>query len=264
MSDQHSGCWIKHASFKDDGNGTYHSLSKREFIDNLKMRMGCNLFPNSKPRKCNCLEDLTFMVDENHYHGISCPKGAAIRSNNHTQSAQILRKFMEKVLGPGAQAREGECQFEEDELLPRLDRPNNVDIRADIRIYFNGTVRYIDLGITSPATKTTKILGAVTKLAAADRYAKSKIIKYKKYLNEESMKYFIPFIFETTGSMGAHAIDFIRTIKNNKHRLITNGQYKDIYKRFRQEQIILFAKNNSRLLQLGYDNQIILEEIENN
>ena len=35
---------------------------------------------------------------------------------------------MEKVLGPGAQAREGEYQFEEDELLPRLDRPNNVDI----------------------------------------------------------------------------------------------------------------------------------------
>ena len=82
------------------------------------------------------------------------------------------------------------------------------------------------------------------------------------------MKYFIPFIFETTGSMGAHAIvDFIGTIKNNnKHRLlITKSQYKDIKNRsFRQEQIILFAKNNSRLLQLGFDNQIIMEEIENN
>jgi hypothetical protein len=166
MSDQHSGSWLRHASFNTDGTGTYHTLSQLEFKDNLKLRLGCQIFPDSNPRKCDCLEDLTFMVDENHFHGISCPKGATYRSSNHSKLNQLLQKFMVDVTD--ANIGNGECNFSEEELIPKDKRPNNVDLRADTRVYFNGTVRFIDVGVTAPSTKTMKHIAATTKYAASE------------------------------------------------------------------------------------------------
>jgi len=200
MSDQHSGSWLRHASFNTDGTGTYHTLSQLEFKDNLKLRLGCQIFPDSNPRKCDCLEDLTFMVDENHFHGISCPKGATYRSSNHSKLNQLLQKFMVDVTD--ANIGNGECNFSEEELIPKDKRPNNVDLRADTRVYFNGTVRFIDVGVTAPSTKTMKHIAATTKYAASESYALKKIRRYKKYLSEESMKYLVPFIVESTGAFG--------------------------------------------------------------
>ena len=74
------------------------------------------------------------------------------------------------------------------------------------------------------------------------------------------MKYLVPFIIETTGSFGNHAQGFMRLIKQNKHSMITKNVYKEKLKIFRHNQIILCAKNNSRLLQTGYKNQKVISD----
>jgi hypothetical protein len=252
--DTFSGSWLRHASFNVDGEGNHNALSNKEFTDNLKLRMGCLIFPDINERKCECNELITFSVNENHLHAISCPKGAPHRSNNHTAITKLLNKFMKDVL-ISADIVPGECNFTEDELLPTDRRSNNVNIRADTRIYFNGTVRFIDVGVTAPSAKNIKDIAAFLDSAAADTYANKKRNKYKKYLTLESMKYLIPFIIETTGSLGNDAQTFLRVIKNNKHKLITKKDFKYKLKVFRHDQILVCAKNNSRLLQTGYNNQ---------
>jgi hypothetical protein len=258
--DKFSGSWLRHASFHVDGEGNQYTLSNKEFSDNLKLRMGCLVFPDINNRKCDCDDNNnTFPVNENHLHSISCPKGAKHRSNNHTAINKLLKKVLEDVM-VSAEIAKGECSFTEEELLPVNQRTNEINIRADTRVYFNGTVRFIDVGITAPSAKNIKDLAANLDSAAADIYANKKINKYKKYLSKDSMKYLVPFIIETTGSFGNHAQSFMRVIKQNKHSMITKKIYKEKLKIFRHNQIILCAKNNSRLLQTGYKNQKVINE----
>ena len=132
------------------------------------------------------------------------------------------------------------------ELLPIDQRPNGVNIRADTRVYFNGTVRFIDVGITAPSAKYIKEVAANLNSAAADMYANKKKRKYMRYLlTEDSMKYLVPFIVETTGSLGNYAQEFIKVIKKNKHRLVNKKMYKDKLKAFRHDQVLICAKNNT-------------------
>jgi len=147
----------------------------------------------------------------------------------------------------------------DNELLPRDQRPNGVNIRADTRVYFNGTVRFIDVGITAPSAKNIKEVAANLNSAAADMYANKKKRKYMKYLTEDSMKFFVPFIVETTGSLGSYAQEFMKMIKRNKHRLVSKKVFKDKLKAFRHDQVLICAKNNSKLLQTGYDNQTVIQ-----
>jgi hypothetical protein len=57
----------------------------------LELRLGCLLFPDVNSRKCECNENITFKVNENHFHAMSCPKGAPLRSNNHSTIIKLLR-----------------------------------------------------------------------------------------------------------------------------------------------------------------------------
>jgi hypothetical protein len=50
----------------------------------------------------------------------------------------------------------------------------------------------------------------------------------------------------------------MKVIKNNKHRLVNKKMYKDKLKVFRHDQVLICARNNSKLLQTGYDNQTVI------
>jgi hypothetical protein len=244
-----------------EGSGNYYKLSNREFADNLKFRLGCKLYIDCKTRQCCCRRE-PFPINSNHFHALSCNQGSKLRSEKHFSMIKILNKHI-KTLVESAQIPMGECKFNREELQPTVSSRSNNDIRADVRVYLNGTVRFIDVGITAPTVIANQDNAAKIDLHASKMYALKKINKYSKYLTQDSMKYLVPFIVESTGAFGNHAKEFIRFIKNIKNKSIDKKIYKKIYKNFRDEQIIMFAKVNSKLLRKGYVNQIIIDENNN-
>jgi hypothetical protein len=63
---------------------------------------------------------------------------------------------------------------------------------------------------------------------------------------------------ETTGSLGSYAQEYMKVIKKNiwwtKKCIKTSLKHL-----FRHDQVLICAKNNSKLLQTGYDNQTVIQ-----
>jgi hypothetical protein len=247
MADPYTGSWLRHA--------------KEEFIDNLRLRLGCDLDSDSTPRYCVCSGGTVgpmFDINQNPLHALCCPQAAFHKGKNHKTLDSLLRTFIGEVVGPTVEISQGECNFNPDELQHLIDRVNEVNIRADIRVKFNGLLKYIDVGVTCPATKALKHSAAVETLIAAKTYSKIKINKYANYLNDTAMANLVPFIVETTGALGADAQDFIRVIKRNSYYLTNKKEYKRMYNKFRHNQIMCFAKTLSKMVRLGYVNQKVI------
>jgi len=106
--------WLRAASFGEEGGlGNSYQLSDSEFGDNLKLRLCIKLYAENRPRKCECNANKVFAVNENHFHGFSCIKAAAIRTQRHTQLNKLLKDVIKKITGGTTSI--GECQFEDDE-----------------------------------------------------------------------------------------------------------------------------------------------------
>ena len=113
--------------------------------------------------------------------------------------------------------------------------------RPDIFAVINGVPTYIDVGVVHPSAKSYRTLlpGAV-----ADRYGAMKIAKYRT-LAEERDGVILPFIVESSGGYGQHALNLLADIRQcaGEHAAIASP--KDVVNRFLDAVAIGIQRGNA-------------------
>jgi hypothetical protein len=113
--------------------------------------------------------------------------------------------------------------------------------RPDIFAVINGVPTYIDVGIVHPSAKSyrTSPPGAV-----ADRYAANKIAKYRT-LAEERGGVILPFIVESSGGYGQHALNLLADIRRCAGENAAMASPKEVVNRFLDTVAIGIQRGNA-------------------
>ena len=113
-------------------------------------------------------------------------------------------------------------------------------------------IYFIDVAVTNPESATAISQGSSEKaLVAANIREKSKISSYKRYLNPDSFKLFIPFILENTGRLSITSIKFIDELcKLDKLDLELSDDVKYYRKKFIEDVNLVLARSNATVMSL--------------
>jgi len=113
--------------------------------------------------------------------------------------------------------------------------------RPDIFAVINGVPTYIDVGVVHPSAKSYRTLppGVV-----ADRYGATKIAKYRT-LAEERGGVILPFIVESSGGYGQHALNLLADIRRCAGEDAAIASPKEVVNRFLDSVAIGIQRGNA-------------------
>ena len=96
---------------------------------------------------------------------------------------------------------------------------NETALRADFRFLMGGHYRVVDVGVSTPIASSYINAAAITPLAAASAYEKSKRAKYVSHYSDAQlypwMSHLTPFIVETTGAFGLECTKFLHSVERS-------------------------------------------------
>ena len=155
------------------------------------------LLDQSKP--CRCGASAT--VRAHATHDEDCASNQYYYNSRHHTIARLIKRFLECTYP--------DAPVHHEALVPGAPQNDRMDV-----ILERGSGKYyIDITITNPACVTNLRKGAAVKNdAASDARAEDKIRKYAYIpsLPGSVPHHFIPFVIESTGRLGKHAVKFLK------------------------------------------------------
>ena len=103
------------------------------------------------------------------------------------------------------------------------------------------TPAYIDVGIICPSAPSYRSLPP---LAQTNRYAKSKVEKYRQ-IAESRDAVILPLILESNGGYGNHAVNLLNDIARNAGNQAAMASPKDVVSQWQDELAIAIQKYNA-------------------
>jgi hypothetical protein len=216
-SNSTSGCFINSATMRP-----YLRVAGAAWTEGIRQRL---LRANFTPPpgiifRCDCCNSDASADGSQAFHGLMCKKNAGIHTSQHDKVVQLTAQFI-KTIVPTAkvdmQNRPGNtCNYA---------RNRAVDIVAAI-----GSVVYmLDVSIVAPCTKDALLYGSSeVPLTAAKRQEEKKATKHAGVSQLAGNNVFVPFVVESTGTLGECARRSLDLFTGTRDRLDGTGPIRKI------------------------------------
>ena len=218
-------CW-RSASFQGSANW----LSIPRFPEHRPSRLGMQgalalrlLLPPTSTDPVSRCHRCSSLVSSRHAalcHGLTCPALQGIRTSRHNILRDELVLMLRKVCGPQAVS---------------VEQPIGASHRVDIRVHIGLAHSYVDVSVVHPSTARYVTNASITDGAAAAAREREKHARYDDVLASHGIAptALVPFVFESSGRLGAEAAAFLDAIKgdatdlDHARRKATIGYYMD-------------------------------------
>ena len=192
-----ASCWLTVAPTRVE-----YMMSSPVFTQAMRHRLGLLPYRRLQSTNCACDARVSFDSDPSHFH--SC---ALIRSRATTRRHNLIMSVLARCNRSLGRTVEWEPK---DHQRPYAQFDNR---HADLLVHEHGQSAYIDVSIvhsTAPSNITAAAMHEPLYAVAKRQQAKTKKYAEIAQVNQYRM---IPFIMETYGGFGNHAVDYMRRME---------------------------------------------------
>jgi hypothetical protein len=241
-----------YSGFAFDGR---RKLSKRDFRENLRLRLGLGLHNGISGTQfiCGCRHEESLLAGVDEHHALSCPKrGEQQLRLRHDLVVQALTKFLRTIIGPAGQV---------------ISDPNRVSSgvqrvwRPDITATVGPATHHIDVSVVNPAARTyyTDLGSGGSDLVpdAANRAQEQlKRAKMRMALGSHTAdRCGVPFVLEITGRWGPSATAFVDSILDDSRRYsispVSDNRASRAHRQLRREISLILLTANGAMQRSG-------------
>jgi hypothetical protein len=176
-------------------------IDPTDYVEALRLRLLTPTFSFTRPRHgtpCPSCHQSDIGTDQ--FHALICRSCAYFTKWRHDRIRDCLINFI-KAVNPVAIVTK-------EQVVSPMDSGRN--LICDIQINESTHFSIIDVAVANPTCQSSLVAGSSKhQLAAARQKEKSKMYLYRRHLNKVALSNFIPFVLESTGSLGPAAKKFL-------------------------------------------------------